>query len=977
MYRPGYKRGQGNRFEALVLDMMPGVFLAFFTLFTFNRMGGWVFTLIAYMVSTTLPSIHITRALRRSLGMDSGEVLVVNFIIGNGLLNILYVFLTMVLQEVPRLVLMGSLTCVSLITGALTYWLAFRDMSRSEDSIVLSYIGVLIGAFPGVYTILKSLPNEYWRGDDPWGLAVVAKGIHQFGFSPAEAFEYFKGYFPLFTSGFYFHVASIANLTGAPVEFLVRYGGLVIAGTLTALTYIIVKRVTNQAGGVIGAFSLFLNQGMILRFSSPLREYYGYVILVLMLYLAYLRSKKENGFDPVYVVVQSALFGVTLTNHSLTPILILGVLGLDMMNSIVKKKMLHVVEIMVAIVASLVIGGPYYPFLYTPILEFFGVGVSTMIFAGIGGIVLFFGVLYLIKDRIKEESFSVSVPVKLVLLVLMMALFTLNLYYPPDLGEGFNYGYMKPRDFSPTFTILAVIGFISMAFYETPIQIWALALEVVFFVGLSYLGIGVPLSRLELYGVWVMGFSSAQLIGTLANRIRFKPISDSETNLTGIKWYVWKHRYTVLLLLLITLPYVSEISTIRQSPYTYNSDDVKSTIQFAETVRPEDLVVPHFQHSHIVYYADIPHESQINIDDPWGWKLEFYNCSDVYEMSDLVLDTFPEKERVHFYTMNDEYRSDKPGTLSREILEDYGYEVERGETRTYTFELPFTLDSLPLENVRYIGNSGEQVLESDYETISNILNDSNGYMLYYSTIEDELGYATSDDGIEWTDNGIIAEGFKDPYVVKTSSYHMYALADDNSLVHTQSTDGVTWEKPSVIVEAPNGYGFWEIESPVVWVNGTEWNMLYTLTLVNSTDVFTRLIHSKSLDGIQWSAGSEFKPILVDKIDHHQEYERILLTDVIQYERGLILLGRFKAMKMYGTMEWKTGSLWFYEEIEERTACLRSFTYTDNPEETRNVQSIQYSTSLEGDRLYYYLLDGVHVGYVDDNIGLEKELIVEP
>ncbi len=988
MFGQVFKRIQSDKFESLVGRLFPATVLIIFTALTLGREGGWLFTLSAYLLTTTLPSIHLTRALKRMLDMEADEVMVVNFIIGNGLMNLVYILLTTLLAEVSRLILMGSLIGFSLVTGLLTYLLIDEAPSRAMRPLLSKYLGVVIGVSPGVYTILKSLPNEYWRGDDPWGLAVVAKGIFLNGFSPAEAFEYYKGYFPLFTSGFYYHVAAIMAVTGAQVETLVRYGGAVIAGTLTVLTYIIVKRTVNKQGGIVAAFFMFLSPRMILRFSSPLREYYGYVVLILVLYLSYLRARKDNGFEPIYVLVQAGLLSATIVNHTLTPILVLGILGIDMLNSIVKGKLFHVYEVVLSFILAFVMAGPYYPFIYEPILMFFGIGESMMILLGAAGLGVFFGLLYLVKDRIKEESFRVSVPIKTVFLFLLATVFIVNVYYPPDLGAGYALGYMSEHHFSKIFALISIIGYFLMGVFETPIQVYSLAFQVAFFVGLSYLGVGVPLGRLEMYGVWVMCYASAQMIGIASRQFGFEPFkSEGKPRIIDVKNYIYKHRYTVLLLIIIMIPYMNDISHVRQAPYTYNSNDVKSAKEFAEIVEDGDLVVHELLHVHLMYYAEIPHESQINVDDVWGWKTRFYVSDTVYNMSDWVQETIPEVERVHFYATNENYLKDSPNSLSKDILEDYGYELAWDEARSFTFDIPFSLDSLPLENVRYIGNNGSKLIDDHIIDLSNVVYEPEVgvYRVYYagetSSETSFIGYLHSENGVDWVDGGEILTGLNDPYIVKDDSYHMFALDETGSIVALESWDGVDWFNEKIVVPVVTGNGFWEIEAPIAWINGSEWNLVYSLTQANSMNLSTGLVHHTSWNGAQWREGREVTPILTDKLERHHVYEKILLTDRIEFERGVMFLGRFKAKRLYGEREWKTGSLWFPDGIREDNAYIRSFTYTDYPELSRDVHSVQYSESLDGRKLYLYTgegeADGINLGFVDDEIGLEIDWIVEP
>ena len=994
----GYPIRSGNRSSSLIANLLPSLFLITFTVLTRNINGGTLFTLTAFLVSTNIPTLSISKSLQKSLNMVEDELLVINFILGNCLFNIVYIFLNTLLPQVARTTLMGALCAISVLTGL---WKGLSDEDyQNEDSLVkrgLRYFVALLALIPGIYSIYKSLPANYWRGEDPWGLVVCAREIAVKNFTPLEAYEYFLAYFQLFTSGFYYHVAGIITVTGAHEEFLVRYGGIIMGGTLTALTYVTVKRLTNATGGLLAAFFLFLNPYMVLRFSSPLREYYGYLILIVFILLSNLRARSNQRFSPIYVLTSAVLFGTALVNHSLTPIFILGILGFDVMNNIIKKRFNPIYETCAMFGVSLLLAIPYIQILYIPFLKFFSINLIGLTLYGALGFIIFSAIILLLKNRVNEKSFQVSNPVKLVFLFLLATVFVVNLYYPPILGPDFTFQYLKKSQFSFSLGWVALIGFLALAYSNTPLQVYALALQVASFVDLSYLGIKVPLDRIGVYGMWIMSYSAAQLIVKVISFTGFEPINieGMQFRASWFKEYAWRNRYAILILILIMTPFIREVGQIRQSPVTYTSDRMNKAAEFVEILEKGDLVIPHRLLIPVIYYVDTPQENKLVIDKRGDWMDQFYASETVYDMSRWIQETQPDAKRIHFFTQKSFHSSDRFGSLSEEIIEDYGKEREWGDSRSITFDIPFTLESLPLENVRYIGNNGSRIVSSIGEgdkirEISNVMYDPTSpckaFRMYF-TVENHsglhsIGYAWSSDGLNWENSNLNLTGLSDPYIVKQdTTYVMFAINDQGSLVRLGSQEGENWEKESVIVEPPKGYEYWKVESPIAWTESSTWNLVYTLTTVNETNNGSKIIQRNSTDGITWSGEKQVEPVLLSKSYEHQVQDKILLTDRVELDQGVMFFGRVHAEKRGGDMEWKTGSMRFPDGIEKKAAYLRSFTYTDYPEYSRDVKSIQFTRDLKGNPLFLYtgdgVVDGVHLGYVDDNIGWDKEWAVEP
>ena len=119
-----------------------------------------------------------------------------------------------------------------------------------------------------------------------------------------------------------------------------------------------------------------------------------------------------------------------------------------------------------------------------------------------------------------------------------------------------------------------------------------------------------------------------------------------------------------------------------------------------------------------------------------------------------------------------------------------------------------------------------------------ILKEDGGYKMWYTGYTEDtepkyLGYATSDDGINWkryTDNPVFSEKWTEDMFVfmDGGKYFMYAEGTHDIAHLLTSADGVNWEEQGdlVILETsgepiPGPYG-----TPVVWIEDGIWYLFY-------------------------------------------------------------------------------------------------------------------------------------------------------
>ena len=132
------------------------------------------------------------------------------------------------------------------------------------------------------------------------------------------------------------------------------------------------------------------------------------------------------------------------------------------------------------------------------------------------------------------------------------------------------------------------------------------------------------------------------------------------------------------------------------------------------------------------------------------------------------------------------------------------------------------------EHIREIGN----VLYEPTDTGKEYKIFYSGYNGAYVQNTVYIGYAYSSDGISWTKAGqVIVRSLEDPYVVNVSgTYHLYAEDKTGAIGDIRkyhSSDCVVWVDDGVVLSpVPATWESDDVSSPVVWLEGATWYMLY-------------------------------------------------------------------------------------------------------------------------------------------------------
>jgi predicted GH43/DUF377 family glycosyl hydrolase len=181
---------------------------------------------------------------------------------------------------------------------------------------------------------------------------------------------------------------------------------------------------------------------------------------------------------------------------------------------------------------------------------------------------------------------------------------------------------------------------------------------------------------------------------------------------------------------------------------------------------------------------------------------------------------------------------------------------------------------------------------------STVIYESGLYKMWY-TGDDDIGYATSTDGKNWTKysgNPVLLRGLASswddddvcyPAVIKVGEiYHMFYTGITGStwrLGHAESTDGINWEKYSSNPVVSGDTGEWDesgMSSPVVSYINDKFYMWYCGATTPTT---ARIGHAVSTDGTSWTK-SENNPVIGYGIGGAWDDQSLSPSEVI-YKNG--------------------------------------------------------------------------------------------
>ena len=174
--------------------------------------------------------------------------------------------------------------------------------------------------------------------------------------------------------------------------------------------------------------------------------------------------------------------------------------------------------------------------------------------------------------------------------------------------------------------------------------------------------------------------------------------------------------------------------------------------------------------------------------------------------------------------------------LSLLLFAATGCENQKKNTEEFPSEM---VDFVPYKNNPVFSGTSNDTWDNQIRERGYILFEDGMYKMWYSgynggdTIEKYLGYATSDDGINWerySENPIFEKKWtEDMFVIKDAgTYYMFAEGTNDVAHLLTSADGLNWETEGDLVirqtdgdTIPAPYG-----TPTVWIEDGKWYLFY-------------------------------------------------------------------------------------------------------------------------------------------------------
>ena len=181
-----------NVYSSGIGRFLPFLFSLFLTLYSYLGFdSGSVSSLFILIFVLTIPGCLVSIRLSRELELSLDEFLVLSIVFSGVIMMFLYLALTSFFAYVTQSMVFAALTCFLFVFGFLVD-LSSESFGSIDGESILSLAGLLVSFFVGFVVSSLYMPSEYWRGSDGWANANVFRKIAETGFSPAEAYDFFR-----------------------------------------------------------------------------------------------------------------------------------------------------------------------------------------------------------------------------------------------------------------------------------------------------------------------------------------------------------------------------------------------------------------------------------------------------------------------------------------------------------------------------------------------------------------------------------------------------------------------------------------------------------------------------------------------------------------------------------------------------------------------------------------------------------------
>ncbi|HEX9913662.1 MAG TPA: hypothetical protein VGB32_01990, partial [Candidatus Bathyarchaeia archaeon] len=429
-----------------------------------------------------------------------------------------------------------------------------------------------------------------------------------------------------------------------------------------------------------------------------------------------------------------------------------------------------------------------------------------------------------------------------------------------------------------------------------------------------------------------------------------------------------------LLLLFFSSNLVSETSALRPPRYiSYTSEDVASAETFIATLQEGDIIVPHKKAEWLLYYVDTPREYLATTIEERDWVRSTYSSTNFNASMNSIPDSWSGAKRIHVVSLLNYYYDSKETLPFAEVLEDFSQKKLVGSMIVFTFDIPYHVKDVPLrivnrvstQTVPAIPEEPSQMIRSPSNVV--FIDSSNRFIIYYAVTGNNpgLSYATSTNGVTWEKSPKPAiEGvYEEPYLTLCDGgVYLYCLNEDNRLLRFEGLNGFNWgSEMETLIDIRSQYDFFNIESPVVWVENGTWRMISTVTL-SGDDIFNSgLMYAESADGMTWSRVEDKADWSVQIAgDRDQEVRKYTLSDIYRDPYGYVLLGKMISLNIWDKYVSSTGYLSVLS-LDSKNTVFTAIDFSDIDEKTTSIDYLSYIINPFNGRPQFFYIDYSEAG----------------
>jgi len=686
-----------NRRELWLILPVLSVFILFLlSICGISTSSSYLYRGIRLLVFLLTPGYYVALMVGNIIELKLDEMLVLTILISIAIDTLLSVYLTFVLSNITE-----SLICVGLLIVTMSLCMIsvprLLELHRQRGefnylSISKAIIGLVFSFLIGFILVRRFITTTYWRGWDPWGNAPTARVIIERGLTPLELKKWHYGYANIGISGFFYFLASINVFTGSSFYQITRFGGPVLAGFASMITYLIVKKLEGFGAGILASFFLFLNSFFVNRFSMTLRENFSYIFFLMILFLLIVKNKYHGNkrLSIFYPLSISFLYVTILISHLLTSIIISSILLIEIMFSIFKDKKNMILELVQSLSISILLAFPYLGIIASSLdwvkqeLILSEIRIIILIMFLIPIIIIILIISYKKLRKLYFNNYYKKLMFIIISIILIVGALNTILY--PKTFKIFE-PYNPPitiNMFAISILPLALIGFISSIWFSIPKVILSFSYILVLILNLINLDIAFPLFRLVIYVSWILSYSSVMFLKFIYEfnvRTNIKLIINLERfKKKNIIIKLKSSIIIVIAILIILSPMIISDFNASKPEYlvpNFTQDDVDSAIEFLSLLKENDVVIPQERTLRLLRYVGI--DLSIVINDK-----ELHLTNDPQRFYQIIISRHSNASRVLVFTIQRCLGNELFPTPSLEMLELLGVKNQIGSIIFYT-----------------------------------------------------------------------------------------------------------------------------------------------------------------------------------------------------------------------------------------------------------------------------------------------------